>query len=397
MAAVQWDNLIIDRRAVPKALSDQQFREWMTGRPIFISSVMDDEMNPARAALRGWIYEWGGEPVMWEEITPRDQSAQNAYLTGVERSDVFVLLLGSRYGIADSTGYSPTHKEANRAKERGITRLLFEPAGLAASSRAGMANDWLRSLYSEVSAGKYFDTDDLVGQLERRLREFASAQETPWIRLGSILVSGTVGRRSSQSGTQFFVKSTVREPAVRHKLSELSAWRSRVQMDRLTWGTETYPVEMSESEVQTSITSEGEVTLICRLATNRADSPMHVGLNDANGRSVGAAEQAAIWARRALFGEESRPRDAADLLHSFTAPDGLTLPQVLSKHQAQGWLAEGLVRLYLIEGLIAKYGGHFEHLDVSPSTAASVRVEALFRLNDFGSSPVEIVGSVPLR
>ena len=55
---------------------------------------------------------------MWEEITPRDEGPQRAYLSGVDRSSVFLLILGSRYGVTDQTGYSPTHQEGNRAAER---------------------------------------------------------------------------------------------------------------------------------------------------------------------------------------------------------------------------------------------------------------------------------------
>lgn len=397
MAAPQWTNLIIDRRAAPRRLTDEQFQEWMAGRPIFVSSVMDKEMNPARDAVRAWIHQWGGEPVMWEEIVPRDQRSQYAYLDGVDRSNVFVLLLGSRYGVADDSGASPTHKEGTRAKERGVTRLLFTPADLASSDRDVKVNDWLGSLYNEVSAAKYANPDDLTRQLGQRLRELASAQETPWVKVGPIIVPGSVRQRTSKGETEFVVTAAVKDPTARRALSGLGGWQSRGQVDRLTWGTETFPVDVSDVEIQTTATSEGNVTLTCRLARNRNDNPMHIGLTAGFGRTIGAGEQAVAWARRAILGEEVGRRDATDLLHSMTAPDGPTLPQVLAAHGAREWLAEGLVRLYLIEGLVTKYGGHFERLDVGPAAATTVRVAAVFRLNDFQGSSVVIEDAVPLR
>ena len=82
-------------------------------------------------------------PSCGEEITPRDEGPQRAYLTGVDRSSVFLLILGSRYIITDQTGYSPTHQEGNRAAEQRIPRLLFELASLKDSERDGRLNDWL--------------------------------------------------------------------------------------------------------------------------------------------------------------------------------------------------------------------------------------------------------------
>src|SRR5215213_3364478 len=160
MADLQWENLIVDRTAIPHALTDQEFREWMAQRPIFVSSPMDEEMTPVRHAVRDWIYSWGGEPVMWEEITPQDRHADVAYLEGVDRSDLVLLALGRRYGIPDSTGYSATHKESNRAKERGITRLLFELSGISSSDRDGKLNDWVGELRHEVSGARYTSHED---------------------------------------------------------------------------------------------------------------------------------------------------------------------------------------------------------------------------------------------
>src|SRR3712207_3393320 len=103
-----WDNLIVESSAHPAPLSNERFRDWMAGRPIFVSSTMDAEMTPYRSAVRDYLHRMGASPITWEEITPRDEGPQNTYLSGVDRSSVFVLLLGSRYGVTDASGYSPT-------------------------------------------------------------------------------------------------------------------------------------------------------------------------------------------------------------------------------------------------------------------------------------------------
>lgn len=122
--------------------------------------------------------------------TPRDEGPQRAYLNGVDRSSVFRLMLGSRYGVTDQTGYSPTHQEGNRAAEKRIPRLLFELASLKDSERDGRLNDWLRSLHHEISGASFTNDGDLVAQLDARLREMAAQSERLWIKLGALLHAG---------------------------------------------------------------------------------------------------------------------------------------------------------------------------------------------------------------
>jgi hypothetical protein len=395
MADLQWENLIVDRTAIPRALTDQEFRDWMARRPIFVSSPMDEEMTPIRHAVRDWIYSWGGEPVMWEEITPQDRHAEVAYLEGVDRSDLVLLALGRRYGIPDSTGYSATHKEANRAKERGITRLLFELAGISSAERDGKLNDWVGELRHEVSGARYTSPEDLVRQLERRVREIASAQERPWLKFGPLVVPGSVQQRSDGGQTSLIATILTKDPVIQRILAELTEFRSQIMVDRLTWGTSTYPVRVENVEGQSASTSSAQYVVTTRLLSDRIESPMHVSLSAGHGQSIGAAEQAEIWGRRAIFGEPL-DRDYDGSLDYFTAPDSPSLPQILAANGAQGWLAEGLTRLYVVEGLITKYGGHFEQLSIGPAASSSVRVDLEFRLNDYEQSPVKITGAVPL-
>jgi len=127
-----------------------------------------------------------------EEITPRDEGPQQAYLGGVDRSSVFVLMLGRRYGVTDQTGYSPTHQEGNRAGERRIPRLLFTLGTVNDPDRDGRLNDWLRSLRNELSGASFATANDLVGQLDARLREMAARSERLWIKLGALVFPGIV-------------------------------------------------------------------------------------------------------------------------------------------------------------------------------------------------------------
>jgi hypothetical protein len=96
--------------------------------------------------------------------------------------------------------------------------------------------------------------------------------------------------------------------------------------------------------------------------------------------SVTAAEMATIWARRAILGQEykDKGRGTYDLTGSFSEPETVTLPEVLSANGAGGWLAQGLTRLYAVEEVSRRYGGHFEHLEVGPAVATGVRIYGRF-------------------
>jgi hypothetical protein len=327
---------------------------------------------------------------MWEEITPQDERPQTAFIDGVNQSYVFVLLLGTRYGIPDASGYSPTHQEANQAKARGIPRLLFDLEGLNPSDRDGRLNDWLRSMYVEVSTAKFTDANDLVRKLERRLRELASQQETTWLKLGPIVVPGTVRQVTSGGETSFIISARVTDPAVQRVLSDLGDYRSDVHPDRLTWGSRTYPVSIENVESNPVTASMHEFLITCRHRPDRADSPMNFSAD-----GIDPADQAEIWSRRALFGEDevdSRHRRLID----HTAPEHEPLPDLLQRYGARGWLAEGLTRLYFVEHILSKYEGTIESLDVGPATSSSVRVRALFRMSTHDRRDVNIQGNVPL-
>jgi hypothetical protein len=110
----EWSNLVVESSAHPPALPEDRFRDWMAGRRLFVSSRMDTEMNLAREAVRDYLHRMGASPVMWEEITPRDERAQRAYLDGVDRSSIFLLIIGSSYGTDDDSGYSPTYQKESR-------------------------------------------------------------------------------------------------------------------------------------------------------------------------------------------------------------------------------------------------------------------------------------------
>lgn len=373
MGNAEWNELLVEGRVAPEPLSESEFAAWMHRRPVFISSTMDEEMLPFRAAARAVITELGGEAVLWEGITPRDQRAEDAYLEGVDRSSLLLLLVGKRYGVADETGYSATHKEVVRAGERGIPRLLFEVGDVRPSERDGRLNDWLRSLYNEVSTGAARDEAQLRTMIETRLQELAASQERTWIKLGRLVFPGQVTRTTGRSGSALTVTASVREPAVRRELGEIVGAPYRAG-DRLTWASSTEPVEVRQVDIRTTTASRDDATITCESHGGRRSmiGTVLYGTVSVGGRSYGTADQVAAWVEERVLGRKDT--SLPDIVRSFFGSDEPSLPQILKANGASGWLAEGLARLFIVEGVLGKFGGYFDTLEIGPATATGIRI-----------------------
>ena len=96
---------------------------------IFISSVQK-EFATERKALAEYL---AGDPLLrrffeyfrFEDQPAADQRADQCYLDEVDRCDIYLGIFGNEYGREDAEGLSPTHREFNRATEKGKTRLIF--------------------------------------------------------------------------------------------------------------------------------------------------------------------------------------------------------------------------------------------------------------------------------
>src|SRR5664279_4419336 len=90
-----------------------------------ISSTVHDMPAHREAALDACLRQ-DFFPVMMEHQAPSPADAVQLSRGLVDRADVYVLILGFRYGeVATSQGKSFTHLELEQAKERGIPKLVF--------------------------------------------------------------------------------------------------------------------------------------------------------------------------------------------------------------------------------------------------------------------------------
>lgn len=101
----------------------------MSKRRLFISSVQS-EFSDARRSIAEYIRQNAllcryFEPFLFEELPALDISAQRAYLDEAARADVYVLLMGEKYGYEDAEGVSPTEREYDTATAHHAYRIVM--------------------------------------------------------------------------------------------------------------------------------------------------------------------------------------------------------------------------------------------------------------------------------
>ncbi|MDP8306034.1 MAG: DUF4062 domain-containing protein [Candidatus Chlorobium antarcticum] len=84
---------------------------------------MQKELAAEREALKEYLR---GDPLMrrfvecflFENQPAADQRADQCYLEEVDRCDIYLGIFGNEYVSEDDEGFSPTHREFNRATEK---------------------------------------------------------------------------------------------------------------------------------------------------------------------------------------------------------------------------------------------------------------------------------------
>jgi len=93
-------------------------------RKIFVSSVVTG-FEPYRKAARRAVELMGDRAVMCEDFGARPYASDVACISEVESSDVYVLIMGDKFGFTIATGESVTQMEFRAAKAAGKPILAF--------------------------------------------------------------------------------------------------------------------------------------------------------------------------------------------------------------------------------------------------------------------------------
>jgi hypothetical protein len=105
---------------------------------VFISSTYSDLIEERQAAV-GAVLKSGHIPAGMELFTSGDKSQMTTIEKWIDESDVYMLILGGRYGtIETSSGLSYTEREYNYAVEQGkpFFAVVIQPDALENKVRA---------------------------------------------------------------------------------------------------------------------------------------------------------------------------------------------------------------------------------------------------------------------
>ena len=225
----EHEPLVIDRAAAAELPPPEAVREWAHGKRAFISSVMSElpaERQAAAAAARAV----GVAPVMFEQFGGRDADPGDAYLSEVETSDIYLGILGRRYGKPLPSRFSATHAEYLHAEKQGLRLAIWS---MRASDREGHEESFLSEVRIFHVVPEFVTPDDLRAQVEDRLRAIAAEDLAPWCKLGNVVFRAT---EVSDDGNRLRVVARVRSDDVAHALEAMHGGGfNHAGESRFTW------------------------------------------------------------------------------------------------------------------------------------------------------------------
>ena len=288
--------------------TDTEVRTWAAEQRLFVSSVMGGMTAEREAAVRA-ITNVGARAVWFEAFGGMDDDPEDAYTAQVASSDIYLGILGSRYGKPLKTGYSATHAEYNEAGSRGLRISVWTTSG----DQDGHQRDFLDEIRVFHTTGTYTSAHDLAERVEKRLRAIAADALAPWVKVGH-----TVFRASSvhDDGRSLTVVGHVRDKGVVASLLGRRPDTSfgRNSDTRITWASGTSPVRVRTVVSETTSSRAAKITLTAERTAEDRSNLLEMGMN---GRTPDDLTELA--ARVIILGEPN-PLDAMSFMVNGTNP-----------------------------------------------------------------------------
>ncbi len=267
------DTLLIDRAAAAEIPREDTVREWARDKRVFISSVME-ELRDERAATAEGVRSLGARPVLFEEFGGRDADPQDAYLGELETSQIYVGILGRRYGRPLSTRFSATHTEFRHAEQQGLRVAVW---ALDTQEREGPQQAFLEEARAFHVTPAFGAAADLRRQVSERLRSIAGEDLAPWVKLGRVVFRAS---QVTHEGNQISVTARVQSDDVAHALETLAPDNFGVREDhRLTWSGRCRHVRMTNVRTTTTTARSSLMHLQLEVVESNRDHLLDVVIN----------------------------------------------------------------------------------------------------------------------
>ena len=323
--------------APAQLVTDADINDWAADQHIFVSSVMAG-MADERSAVASSIERIGGNVVMFERFGGRDDDPEQAYLTEVGRSDIYIGILGERYGKPLPSGYSATHAEYREAIRRGLRMSVWVWDG----PLAGPQHDFVDEVRVFHTTGTYQSASELGPAVEGRLRAIAAEALSPWVKVGDVVFRA---RTVAFDGKSLSVEARVRDDNVVAALEALrpgGIWSGPKEV-KATWSGRTENIAVKSVETHTAAGRGARVSLTAERAAPTSGRPalVDVALSD---RSPEDLTELAV--RVSLFGEQNplgMMSFMAKMDNPFPTIESMRLPEDAVQPVAHLLLTEALV------------------------------------------------------
>jgi hypothetical protein len=270
------------------------------------------ELQAERRAVATGIRNIGASPVMFESFGGRDADPEDAYLGEVETADIYVGIIGRKYGRPLRTRYSATHAEYLHAEKSGL-RIAVWCSDV--DDREGHEESFLDEVRVFRVVPVFTSADDLRSQIEERLRVVAAEDLAPWCKLGNVVFRAS---EVVDNGEEIQVTARVRSDAVAHALEAVRGDRGfRGEAARFTWAGRSAFARVQSLRTTTTTARSRTIHLTLERQEQRPDTVLEMSIN---GRSP--ADLAELALRVALF-QERNPLEQQRVGFMAEMPDPL--------------------------------------------------------------------------
>ena len=296
------------------------------------------DTSPERQGVAAVIDAMGARAVWFEEFG-RDADAEEAYLTQVDASTIYVGILNELYGRPNPPdGDSATEMEFRRAREAGRRVNIYLAA--QAPMREGALTRFIERARFFMTTENYTDVADLGGRVRRRLEELAAEALSPWVKLGELVFRAD---EIDDTGATIAIRARVSEE-IAHQLEALRDQRYR--QTRLRFVSRSRVAEGDLGAVRRTTRAGGTEELRVELANVR--SPQGEAMRA--GTSGHSADELVELGMRALFAGAPLPDGVEPL--SFLAGTGINTQDLSQVFDLPNEIAEAVTRLVIADGLV---------------------------------------------
>ncbi len=316
-----------------------------------------------RAAVAAEITAMSGTPILFERFGGRDDDAQRAYVSEVDRSDAYIGIYAKRYGRIGTDGLSATHAEYRRAQTQGKAILAWVAEGPAADGRDTQLDAFIQEARGLHTTGTYRTPEDLARQFHDAVASLAAEDVSPWVKLGDLVFRATTVRLGRDAGR---IEAHLRPGPVLDRLNALLGDGNRRCESVLTVRERSMPVSIRD--VTTTMESGTRTAVTIEFTLGEQHTPLGSAFSS-GGASFTADEIVALRLRQQLFGET-----VVDGFFYYWCDFEIDLSH-LRRTDLPESTTVALTRLLITEALIGGgYVGAIRRIDVAPLRAEGRRV-----------------------